>query len=343
MKKIIITGSLGLIGFTCAKEFLKIGYDVIGIDNNSRERFFGQNSSVENNLKNLNSFEKYEHLWIDICDKIEIDKIFEKYNSDIFAIIHCAAQPSHDWSYKDPMLDFEINAYATLKILESMKKFSQNAFFILMSTNKIYGDNPNKLMFIETDTRYDHLDENKNGIDEKFNIDNCVHSLFGVNKLYSDLITQEYGKNFNLKTCILRCGCLTGGDHKGAELHGFLSYLSKCIKNEIPYIIYGYKGKQVRDNIHSYDVWSLINEIIHGKDMHGEIFNLGGGRENSVSVLEAIKQMEKIFSKNLKFSIVEKNRIGDHKWYISDLSKIKKIYPKWIKKYDLQKIYLDFI
>jgi CDP-paratose 2-epimerase len=343
MKKIIITGSLGLIGFTCAKEFLKIGYEVIGIDNNSRERFFGQNSSVENNLKNLNSFEKYEHSWIDICNKIEIDKIFEKYNSDIFAIIHCAAQPSHDWSYKDPMLDFEINAYATLKILESMKKFSQNAFFILMSTNKIYGDNPNKLTLIETDTRYDHLEENKNGINENFNIDNCIHSLFGVNKLYSDLITQEYGKNFNLKTCVLRCGCLTGGNHKGAELHGFLSYLSKCIKNEIPYVIYGYKGKQVRDNIHSYDVWSLINEIIHGKNIYGEIFNLGGGRENSVSVLEAIKQMENIFNKNLKFSIVEKNRIGDHKWYISDLSKIKKIYPKWMKKYNLENIYLDFI
>ncbi len=342
MKTILITGALGLIGSKCAEEFLKIGYNVVGIDNDSRKKFFGQNCSVETTLIHLKQFANYSHEWIDICNSDQIDRVFNLYNSDISAILHCAAQPSHDWSYKDPKLDFEINSYATLKILESFKKYSPNAFFIYMSTNKVYGDNPNKIELIEEQYRYEHCEKYFNGIDEQFNIDNCTHSIFGVNKLYSDLIVQEYGNNFKLKTCVLRCGCLTGGNHKGAELHGFLSYLSKCIKNKIQYNIYGYKGKQVRDNIHSYDVWSFIDAIINGPSLFGEIFNLGGGRENSVSVLEAIRDMEKIYDKKLEYNIIDKNRTGDHIWYISNLSKIKRLYPNWNKKYNLHNIYTDF-
>jgi len=342
MKTILITGSLGLIGSKCAEEFLKIGYNVIGIDNDSRKKFFGNTCSVETTLAYLKQFTNYRHEWIDICNTEQINEIFNLYNSDISAIVHCAAQPSHDWSYKDPKLDFEINSYATLKILEAFKKYASNAFFIYMSTNKVYGDNPNKIQLIEEEYRYEHNGKYINGIDEQFNIDNCTHSIFGVNKLYSDLIVQEYGNNFKLKTCVLRCGCLTGGNHKGAELHGFLSYLSKCVKNEIEYNIYGYKGKQVRDNIHSYDVWSFINTVINGPSLFGEIFNLGGGRENSVSVLEAIIDLEKIYNKKLKYNVIDKNRTGDHIWYISDLNKIKKFYPNWNKKYNLHNIYLDF-
>ena len=342
MKTILITGALGLLGSKCAEEFLIIGYNVVGIDNDSRKKFFGQNCSVETTLIHLKQFANYSHEWIDICNSDQIDRVFNLYNSDISAILHCAAQPSHDWSYKDPILDFEINSYATLKILESFKKYSPNAFFIYMSTNKVYGDNPNKIELIEEQYRYEHCEKYFNGIDEQFNIDNCTHSIFGVNKLYSDLIVQEYGNNFKLKTCVLRCGCLTGGNHKGAELHGFLSYLSKCIKNKIQYNIYGYKGKQVRDNIHSYDVWSFIDTIINGPSLFGEIFNLGGGRDNSVSVLEAIRDMEKIYDKKLEYNVIDKNRTGDHIWYISDLSKIKRFYPNWNKKYNLHNIYTDF-
>lgn len=341
MKTILITGALGLIGSKCAEEFLKLGYNVIGIDNDSRKKFFGENCSVETTLLYLKQFSNYNHQWIDICNSEDIDNIFNLYSSDIFSIIHCAAQPSHDWSYKDPKLDFEINSYATLKILEAFKKYCSNAFFIYMSTNKVYGDNPNKIELNEEEYRYDHNGKYFNGINEQFSIDNCTHSIFGVNKLYSDLIVQEYGNNFKLKTCVLRCGCLTGGNHKGAELHGFLSYLSKCIKNKIEYNIYGYKGKQVRDNIHSYDVWSFINTVINGRPLFGEIFNLGGGRENSVSVLEAIKDMETIYDKKLKYNIISKNRTGDHIWYISDLNKIKTFYANWEKKYNLHNIYLD--
>jgi CDP-paratose 2-epimerase len=212
-----------------------------------------------------------------------------------------------------------------------------------MSTNKVYGDNPNKIKLDDCGLRYDHFNKYINGIPESFNIDSCIHSIFGVNKLYSDLITQEYGKNLGIKTCIMRCGCLTGGKHKGAELHGFLSYLTKCIKEGIHYEIHGYQGKQVRDNIHSYDVWSFINEVLNGPPIYGQVFNLGGGRENSTSVLEAVSALEAITEKKLSYSISNKNRTGDHKWYISDLTKISVMYPEWRKKYKLIDIYIDLI
>lgn len=338
MKTIFISGSLGLIGKECSIQFLKNGYNVVGIDNNSRKIFFGETASVEDGLIELSKFENYKHVSIDICDETQIKNVIKKYNENIFAFIHCAAQPSHDWAYKDPIKDFQINAYATLNILKNIKEYASQSWFVFMSTNKVFGDNPNRLELEEFETRFDHFGQFTNGITENFNIDFCTHSIFGVNKLYSDLITQEYGLNLGIKTCILRCGCLTGSHHKGAELHGFLSYLSKCIKSEKEYFIYGYKGKQVRDNIHAYDVWSLINHIISGKDLYGEVFNLGGGRANSLSVLEAIQLFEKTYNKKAKIKTIDCNRIGDHIWYITDLSKIKKHYPLWKIEYDINKI-----
>jgi CDP-paratose 2-epimerase len=343
MKTILITGSLGLIGNTCALEFLKSGYKVIGIDNDSRKLYFGDDASVLSNLGVLNNYDNYEHYSFDITSNVEIESIIQKYQNDIHAVVHCAAQPSHDWSYKNPILDFNVNAYATLILINAVYKFSPNAFFVYMSTNKVYGDNPNRLELDELPTRYEHNGIYFDGINETFSIDSCTHSIFGVNKLYSDLIVQEYGRNLGIKSCVLRCGCLTGPSHKGAELHGFLSYLSKCIKTENPYKIYGYKGKQVRDNIHSFDVWNCINHIINGKDIYGEIFNLGGGRENSVSVLEAITILEEMTGKKANVSLDEKNRTGDHIWYITNNNKLHNIYPNWKLKYDLNKILSELI
>lgn len=338
MKTIFISGSLGLIGKECAIQFLKNGYNVVGIDNDNRKLFFGENASVIKELDELLKYKNYKHENIDICDQIAIEQIIQKYNKDIFAFIHCAAQPSHDWAYKDPIKDFQINSYATLNILKNIKQYASESWFIYMSTNKVFGDNPNNLKLQELETRFDHFDEFINGIPENFNIDFCKHSIFGVNKLYSDLITQEYGLNLGIKSCILRCGCLTGNHHKGAELHGFLSYLSKCIKNNKEYSIYGYKGKQVRDNIHAYDIWSFINEVINGKNIYGEVFNLGGGRKNSLSVLEAILKFEQLYNKKAIFQYVNNNRIGDHIWYITDLTKAKSYYKNWKITYDIDKI-----
>jgi len=338
MKTIFITGSLGLIGKECAIQFLKNGYHVVGIDNDNRKTFFGENASVLKELEDLSKYNNYNHEFIDICDEIKIKTIIQKFEKNLFAFIHCAAQPSHDWAYKNPIKDFQINSYATLNILKNIKEYVPQSWFIYMSTNKVFGDNPNKIKFKELETRFDHDGEFYNGIPENFNIDFCKHSIFGVNKLYSDLITQEYGLNLGIKSCILRCGCLTGNHHKGAELHGFLSYLSQCVKNEIEYNIFGYKGKQVRDNIHAYDVWSFINEIIHGENIYGEVFNLGGGRENSLSVLEAITKFEKLYNKKAIFKYTDINRVGDHIWYITNLNKAKNKYSNWKITYNIDKI-----
>jgi CDP-paratose 2-epimerase len=343
MKTILITGSLGLIGNACALEFLKLGYKVIGVDNDSRKVYFGNDASVLPNLNLLKNYENYEHHSFDITSNVHIENLIKSYSSDLFAVIHCAAQPSHDWSYRDPILDFNVNSYSTLLLINNIYKICPKAFFVYMSTNKVYGDNPNKLNFIETSTRYEHEGKYINGIDEFFNIDACTHSIFGVNKLYSDLIVQEYGRNLGVKSCVLRCGCLTGPSHKGAELHGFLSYLSKCIKNKNPYKIFGYRGKQVRDNIHAFDVWNCINNIINGKEVYGEIFNLGGGRENSVSVLEAVNLLEKITGNNAIISFEDNNRIGDHIWYITDNSKLYTMYPEWKLTFNLNDILIEMV
>lgn len=337
---IIITGSTGLIGYSASDYFLQKNIKVIGIDNNMRKYFFGKISSnkfKENKLKKNNN---YIHYSTDIRNQKKIYDIFKKYKNKIKAIIHTAAQPSHDWAAKEPHTDFSINATGTLNLLEAYRNFCPEASFIFTSTNKVYGDTPNYLPLIESKSRFE-INKKHNffqkGINETMSIDNTTHSLFGTSKLSADLMVQEYGRYFNLNTVCFRGGCLTGENHSGAELHGFLSFLVKSIMRDKKYYVFGYKGKQVRDNIHSLDVISAFNEFIKKPKPGGKVYNLGGGRENSCSVLEAIQIIENISNKKSKYEILKKNRIGDHIWWISDNSKFINDYPKWKIKISLYK------
>ena len=341
MKIVIITGSSGLIGSE-AVSFMSTKFDlVIGIDNNMREEFFGKDASTLWNLNKIkNEISNYIHYDIDIRNENEISNIFSKYNSDIKLIIHAAAQPSHDWAAKDPLKDFTVNANGTLILLEATRKYCNESVFIFTSTNKVYGDNPNFLPLIEHETRWE-IDEShpffKDGINESMSIDNTKHSLFGASKLSADILVQEYGKYFGMKTGVFRGGCLTGPNHSGTQLHGFLSYLVKCNITGSQYTIFGYKGKQVRDNIHSYD---LINMFWHyfKNPRQGEVYNAGGSRNSNCSMIEAIQICEKITSKKMNYLYSENNRIGDHIWWISDISKFKNHYPMWEYKYGLEEI-----
>jgi CDP-paratose 2-epimerase len=338
MNKVLITGSGGLIGSESTRFFCKKGFDVIGIDNDMRAKFFGDEASTRWNSELLvKSFKNYRHLNIDIRDVEKIKELFSKEKFDL--IIHCAAQPSHDWAAKDPYTDFTINANGTLYLLDNFRKYCPDAVFIFTSTNKVYGDTPNLLPLIEKETRFELPEGHKyyNGIDESMSIDNSKHSLFGVSKLAADLLVQEYGKYFNLKTTVFRGGCLTGPAHSGTELHGFLAYLIKCIKTGRKYSIYGYKGKQVRDNIHSYD---LVNAFYHCylKPGYGEVYNMGGSRHSNISIIEAIKKIEKLTGKKANTEYVDENRSGDHIWYISDVSKFKSHYHEWEYKYNIDMI-----
>lgn len=345
MSLAIITGSSGLVGSESVNFFCDKGFDVIGIDNNLRKFFFGKNGDTTWVKNKLNSeLKDYSHYNYDIRDKNKISNIFKKYSKDIKIIIHCAAQPSHDWAYQNPRLDFETNANGTLNLLQNFHKHCPKSVFINLSTNKVYGDNPNKLNLIEKKLRYE-LPKNHeyfNGINEKMSVQNCVHSLFGVSKLSADLMVQEYGKNFGLKTVSFRAGCLTGPMHSGAELHGFLSFLVKQTINKKKYKIFGYKGKQVRDNLHSFDLvnafWSFFKF-----PRNGEIYNIGGARKSNCSILEAIQIIEKLSGIRAKFKILKENRVGDHKWWISDVKKFKNHYPNWNIKYDSKKIIEDII
>tara|TARA_A100001035_G_scaffold279709_1_gene281935 strand:+ start:3009 stop:4061 length:1053 start_codon:yes stop_codon:yes gene_type:complete len=338
-KKILITGSCGLVGSELVNFFLKKKYIVLGIDNNLRKYFFGKNSSTIWIKKIISKNKNYRHFNIDIREINELEKIF-KSNKNIKAIIHTAAQPSHDWAKKEPIVDFDINAKATLNLLELVRKYKKNLPFIFMSTNKVYGDSINNKKFIEKKYRYE-ISKNdeffKYGVDEKFSIDQSKHSLFGVSKTSADLLVQEYGKYFNMKTVCFRCGCLTGPNHSGAELHGFLSYLVKCYVFNKEYKIFGYKGKQVRDNIHSNDLAHIIWEFIK-KPKRGEVYNIGGGRKSNCSVLEAIKICEKIGKKKFRYKVLKNKRIGDHKWWISNNNKFKKHYPNWKQSYNIKNI-----
>lgn len=339
MQKIaIITGSAGLIGSESVKYFHDKGFKVVGIDNDSRKYFFGVNASTKWNRNLLiNYYKNYKHFNVDIRDEKKIEKIFKEYKPSI--IIHTAAQPSHDWAAKEPKTDFTINALGTLNMLEAYRKFAPKAVFIFTSTNKVYGDNPNKIKLRELKTRYEPAKKSVyfKGIDEKMSLDDCTHSIFGVSKASADLMVQEYGKYFGLKTAVFRGGCLTGPAHSAAQLHGFLAYLVSSIAKDIPYTIFGYKGKQVRDNIHSYDVANAFYHF-YLKPRQGEVYNLGGGRYSNISVMEAIKKIEKNLNKKAKIKYVKQNRIGDHIWYISDMSKFQKHYPKWHYTYDIDKI-----
>lgn len=335
----LITGSGGLIGSESAYFFSNHFDKVVGVDNNMREYFFGKDGNVNWNIERLKqNLPNYEHRALDIRDYEQLKKIFAEFSTDISLIVHTAAQPSHDWAAKEPLTDFSINAVATQYMLELARLFCPQAVFIFTSTNKVYGDTPNKLPLVEKEERWEISESHpffKNGIDETLSIDQSTHSVFGASKVAADIMVQEYGRYFGMKTAVFRGGCLTGPNHSGAQLHGFLSYLMKCAITGNHYTIYGYKGKQVRDNIHSAD---LINMFWHfyQQPRMGEVYNAGGGRFANCSMLEAITLCEKITNKKMSYSYSETNRIGDHMWYISDLSKFMGHYPNWHWKYDLQ-------
>ena len=341
----LITGSSGLIGSESAYFFASKGLHIVGVDNNLREFFFGKDGSTiwqKNRLKN--KIKKYKHFNTDIRSYLNLEKIFKKYKKNISIIIHCAAQPSHDYGKNFPILDFDINAKGTLNMLELTKLYCPDAVFIHMSTNKVYGDNPNKLNIIEKPKRWElsSTDKNYSGIKENFSLDNCTHSFFGVSKVYSDLIAQEYGLNVGLKTSIFRGGCITGPNHSGAKLHGFLSYLVKTSLKDKKYSMIGYKGKQVRDNIHSSDLVNCFWEVLK-KPKIGEVYNIGGGRFSNCSIIEALEMIEKNTGIKIKKKYIKSNRVGDHIWYISDISKFKKNYPNWKQQYNTKKILEELI
>ena len=332
----IVTGSGGLIGSQAVKFLHDKGFQVIGIDNDMRSYFFGADASTKPNNEALSKdYPRYESHNLDIRDFEEMNALFKHYNDKIEIIVHTAAQPSHDWAANEPLTDFSINATGTINLLESTRLNCPKATFIFTSTNKVYGDTPNFLTLAETDTRYEYLDGGfmPGSIDESMSIDQCKHSVFGASKVAADIMCQEYARYWDMNIGIFRGGCLTGPDHAGAELHGFLSYLIKCMVTGKDYTIFGYKGKQVRDNIHS---WDLVNMFwhYHQNPKPGEVYNAGGGRNNSTSILEAIDYVNELRTKDklqpwTNYTVSDQARSGDHQWYISDLSKFKKHYPEW--------------
>ncbi len=339
MKTALITGSGGLIGSEAAKFFAQRGYHIVGVDNDMRSYFFGDTASTAWSVAELVSELgiRYEHHALDIRDDKAIEALFQKHDFDI--IIHTAAQPSHDWAAKEPMTDFTVNALGTLVLLEATRKHAPKATFIFTSTNKVYGDAPNFLPLVEEGERYevDKKHPYYKGIDENMSVDQTLHSVFGASKVAADIMVQEYGKYFGLNTGVFRGGCLTGPAHSAAELHGFLGYLVKCIADGKQYSIFGYKGKQVRDNIHAYD---LVNMFWHFHQMprQGEVYNAGGGRQSNISMREAIAKIEKLTGKKANIVYRSENRVGDHIWYISDLSKFKSHYPDWDITYTIDMI-----
>jgi CDP-paratose 2-epimerase len=326
--KILVTGSSGLIGSEAVEHFDRAGHEVTGVDNNMRRVFFGPAGDTLWNLERLKSVTKrFSHVALDIRDRAGIEEFFQSRRFDL--IVHCAAQPSHDKARDIPLLDFEVNALGTLNLLEATRQHSPEAVFVFLSTNKVYGDAPNEIALKELDKRYDYArPEDFGGISESCRIDQTLHSLFGASKAAADLMAQEYGRYFHMKVGIFRGGCLTGPSHSGVELHGFLSYLVKVALAGGRYSVFGYKGKQVRDNIHSYDVVRAIEEFA-ANPRCGEVYNLGGGRANSTSVLEAIERIEQLTGRNLNWHYVEEARKGDHICYISNLGKFKTHYPNW--------------
>ncbi len=335
MKKLLVTGSSGLIGSEIVERYCKSGWDVYGIDNNMRADFFGPNGDTRWNQKRLEQIHKnFSHFEVDIRNREKVLETLREIKPD--AIVHTAAQPSHDLAASRPFDDFDTNANGTLNLLEATRRHCPEATFVHLSTNKVYGDAPNKLNLIEKETRWDYGDEEYyDGIKESFTIDQSKHSLFGASKVAADIMVQEYGRYFNIPTCCLRGGCLTGPNHSGVELHGFLSYLIKCNLEGRKYTVFGYKGKQVRDNIHSYDVVSFIERFIE-KPRIAEVYNIGGGRDNSISILEAFQLIQDISGKDMIYDYSDKNREGDHICYISDLSKMKAHYPDWSITKDLK-------
>ena len=346
MSVAIVTGSSGLIGSETVRSLHAKGFDVVGIDNNMRAYFFGADGSTDWAAKGLiGSLPKYTHLNEDIRDQNAVNKIFAKYGNSISIVVHCAAQPSHDWAAKEPITDFSVNALATIYLLEATRQNCPDATFIFTSTNKVYGDTPNFLPLVETPTRWE-CDRShayaEHGIDESMPIDQSKHSVFGASKVAADVMCQEYGRYFGTKVGVFRGGCLTGPAHSGAELHGFLAYLVKCQLTGRPYTIFGYKGKQVRDNIHSFDLVSAFWEF-HQNPQPGAVYNMGGSRHSNCSMLEAIDMVRDISGRELNYNLSDQSRAGDHIWWISDVRKFKQDYPTWSYRYDMKAILKEIV
>ncbi len=340
----LITGSGGLVGSEAVRYFSGSGFRTVGIDNDMRRRFFGDDASTAGRVELLRrEVEHYTHHQADIRSQDEIEGIFSTYGIDIRLVVHCAAQPSHDWAARDPQTDFDVNARATLGLLETARRHCPETAFVFVSTNKVYGDTPNRLPLVEKETRWE-LDEShpfhENGIDETMSVDRSTHSVFGVSKLAADAMVQEYGRNFGMNTACFRAGCITGPGHAGAELHGFLHYLMKCTVTGTPYTVYGYKGKQVRDNIHSLDLVRAFHAFYRTPGQ-GEVYNIGGSRFASCSVREAISLCEKIAGRKLEWTYSDTARIGDHIWWISDVSRFRSHCPEWQLTFTVEQILED--
>jgi CDP-paratose 2-epimerase len=335
----VVTGSAGLIGSESVSFFIDKGFDIVGVDNDMRAYFFGQEASTHWMKERLlkKHPQHYKHYDIDIRHFEDLARLFKEYKPGV--IIHSAAQPSHDWAAKEPFTDFTVNANGTLNLLEATRQFVPEAKFVYCSTNKVYGDTPNRLPLVELEKRWEIDTKHPfyNGIDETMSIDHTLHSLFGASKAAADILVQEYGRYFAMKTVCLRGGCLTGPAHSGTRLHGFLSYLVRCAITGVTYHIYGYKGKQVRDNIHSFDFVNSVYHFVQNPRV-AQVYNMGGSRYSNCSILEAIDMIQDISGKEVNYVYEEKNRIGDHIWYISCVDKFKKDYPEWEYSYDIKKM-----
>ncbi len=341
MSVAIITGSAGLIGSEAVGHFIEKGLTVVGIDNDMRSRFFGEEASTAWNRDRLTAThgQKYIHESVDIRDDDAVDGLFQKYGSDISLILHTAAQPSHDWAAREPKTDFSVNANGTLNLLEATRQSAPNGVFVFTSTNKVYGDRPNSLPLVEQETRWeiDPSHTYNDGIREDMPLDQCMHSLFGASKVAADILVQEYGRYFDMPTACFRGGCLTGPGHSGTQLHGFLSYLMKCAMTGTKYTVFGYKGKQVRDNIHSHDLVRAFDAFLQNPRCSA-VYNIGGSRHSNCSMLEAISLCEKISGKKMNWEYSDDNRAGDHMWWVSDIGRFKADYPDYELKYNVPEI-----
>lgn len=341
MSVAVVSGSAGLIGSQAALQFASLGLDVVGIDNDMRKVFFGEGSSTAWMVDELQRAlaDRYRHAGIDVRDRHAVDRLFRELGSDVALVIHTAAQPSHDWAAREPFTDFDVNAVGTLNMIESTRQHCPESVFIFTSTNKVYGDTPNRLPLVEQETRWeiDPAHTYASGIREDMSIDTTLHSLFGASKLAADVVVQEYGRYFGMKTACFRGGTLTGPKHAAAELHGFLAYLMQCAMTGTQYRVFGYKGKQVRDAIHSSDLIACFEQV-YWAPRSGEVYNIGGGRFSNCSVLEAISMCEEITARTLDWTYIDEHRVGDHMWWIGDNGRFEEHYPDWKLEYDVSAI-----
>jgi CDP-paratose 2-epimerase len=339
----IVTGSGGLIGSESARYFAQQGFDVIGIDNDMRAYFFGPEASTAHVSDELaTTLDGFTPVELDIRDRDGVDALLARHGSAVELIVHTAAQPSHDWAAREPHTDFGVNAVGTLNLLQAARDHTPDATFVFTSTNKVYGDRPNFLPLVELDTRWELPEDHEwfGGIPTDMSIDRCTHSVFGASKVAADIMVQEFGRYFDMPTVCFRGGCLTGPQHAGAQLHGFLAYLMKCTVTGDPYTIFGYKGKQVRDNIHATDVVRAFHEF-HKDPKVAAVYNLGGGRASNVSMLEAIAKCQEIAGRELDYTLSDEARIGDHQWYVSDFSDFERDYPQWRLTFGIDEVLRD--